>query len=170
MSTNDFQKMIDDFGRHYNYDSTYMSKLLETSPAGYEKFNNFLPLARHQDRLNNEDYWIAKTAAMQIADCGECLQLNIRMALECGVDKSILKAAIEGGDALPAELKDIYTFAQQVASNVMVEPELMARITDRYDKGDLLEFGLAIATGMVFPLMRRAAGYSKSCRLMEIEV
>lgn len=170
MNTTDYRKMIDDFENHYNYDSTYMRDLLESSLAGYEKFSNFLPLARHRERLGTEAYWVAKLSAMQVGDCGDCLQLNIRMALESGVEKPVIESVLNGGDTLPAELNDIYHYAKQIASNDSVAPELLDRISERYDKGDLLEFGLCIAAGMVFPVMRRAAGYAKSCSVMEIEV
>ena len=170
MNMTDYRKMIDDFESHYNYDSTYMRELLESSPEGFAKFNNFLPLARHQEKLGAEDYWVAKLAAIQVEDCGECLQLNVRMALEGGVSKPIIEAALSDGNTLSDDLKDVYVYAELVASNDTIEPELMDRITTRYDKGALLEFGLCIATAKVFPTVKRALGYIKSCSLVEIEV
>ena len=82
MNMTEYRRMIDDFENHYNYDSTYMRELLESSQEGFARFNNFLPLSSHREKLNTEDYWVAKLAAMQVEDCGDCLQLNVRMALE----------------------------------------------------------------------------------------
>lgn len=170
MNTAEALKQINEFEAHYKYDSTYMRDLLESSPAGFIKFNNFLPLSSHKEKLSSEDYWVAKLAAMQVEDCGECLQLNVRMALEAGVSKDWIKAAIKGGNALPENLRDVYHYAKSVAKHEGGENDLMDRIAARYEKGSLLEFGLCIASAKVFPTIKRAVGYTKSCSLIEIEV
>lgn len=170
MNTAEALKQINEFERHYKYDSSYMRDLLESSPAGFMKFNNFLPLSSHNEKLSSEDYWVAKLAAVQVEDCGECLQLNVRMALEAGVSKELVNAAIRGGNALPEKLKDVYRYAQSVANHRLIEKDLMDRIDTRYEKGPLLEFGLCVASAKVFPTIKRAVGYAKSCSLIEIEV
>ena len=163
-------QQINDFEAHYRYDSNYMRELLESSPAGFEKFNNFLPMARHREQLANVDYWVARLAAMQAQDCGECLQLTVRMALEAGMDKPLIELILSGGDELPEELKDIYQYAVQVTVNGTPNEQLLDRIQRRYSRGELLEFGLCIASAAVFPMIKRAIGNAKSCRLMEIEI
>jgi len=163
-------RQIDDFESHYKYDSTYMRELLEYSPGGFSKFSNFMPLSSHREKLCPEDYWVAKLAAMQVEDCGDCLQLNVRMALEGGVSKSLIEAVIKGGEALPVNLKDVYDFATSVSAHAQIDNDLMERIEARYDKGTLLEFGLNIATAKVFPTIKRALGYTRSCNVVEIEV
>lgn len=163
-------KQIHDFETHYKYDGTYMRDLLEYLPNGFAKFNNFLPLSSHMEKLRPDDYWVAKLATMQVEDCGECLQLNVRMALEAGVSKDMVRAAINGGNELPEYLRDVYLYAKSVAKHELVDNELMDRIEARYEKGALLEFGICIASGKVFPTIKRAVGYAKSCNLIEIEV
>jgi alkylhydroperoxidase/carboxymuconolactone decarboxylase family protein YurZ len=163
-------KQIREFEAHYKYDGTFMRELLEHSPAGLAKFNNFLPLSAHKEKLSPGDYWVAKLATMQVEDCGECLQLNARMALEAGVSKAQVRAAIQGGNELPENLKDVYLYAKSVANHELVDSDLMNRIEASYDKGSLLEFGICIATAKVFPTIKRAVGYTKTCSLIEIDV
>jgi alkylhydroperoxidase/carboxymuconolactone decarboxylase family protein YurZ len=170
MNTAEALKQIREFEAHYKYDGTFMRELLEHSPVGLAKFNSFLPLSAHREKLSPEYYWVAKLATMQVEDCGECLQLNVRMALEAGVSKGLVRAAIQGGNELPENLKDVYLYAKSVANHELVENELMGRIEARYDKGSLLEFGLCIASAKVFPTIKRALGYTKACSLIEIEV
>lgn len=167
---NEALNQIAQFEAHYKYDSTYLRDLLEYSPEGFAKFNNFLPLARHHEKLSSNDYWVAKLAAMQAADCGECLQLNVRMALEAGVARELIQAALRGGDALSADLRDVYCYAKSVAANLPVDEDLRDRIEARFDKGALLEFGIAIATAGIFPGIKRALGTAKACGLIDIEV
>jgi len=170
MNKAEIVKQIDGFETHYKYDGTYMRELLEYSPEGYSKFDNFMPLARHREKLNPEDYWVSKLAALQVEDCGDCLQLVVRMALEEGISKSIVEAVIKGGDTLPVNLKDVYDYAKCAAAQAQMETNLMERIEARYDKGELLEFGLNIASAKVFPTIKRALGYTRSCSLVKIEV
>lgn len=163
-------KQIHEFETHYKYDGTYMRELLEYSPMGLAKLNNFIPLSTHIEKLSPEDYWLAKLATMQVEDCGECLQLNVRMALEAGVSKNLVRAAINGGDKLAENMKDVYLYAKSVAKHELIDDELMERIEARYDKGSLFEFGICIATVKVFPTIKRAVGYTRACNLIEIEV
>lgn len=170
MNLTEYRQMIDDFESRYKYDSTYMRELLEHSPGGFTKFANFLPLSDHREKLSPEDYWVAKLAAMQVEDCGDCLQLNVRMALEAGVSRPVIEAIVNRGSVLPQNLMDIYDYAKSVAGHALIDSGLMDRIDARYDKGELLEFGLCIATAKVFPTIKRALGYVRSCSLVEIEV
>jgi hypothetical protein len=170
MNSTDYRNEIDNFEAHYKYDSTYMRELLDHSLEGFAKFNSFLPLSSHMEKLKPEEYWVAKLAAMQVEDCGECLQLNVRMALEAGIARALLHAAIQGGQELPEQLRDVFNYARSVANHEMVDNDLMNRIETRFDKGAMLEFGLCIATAKVFPTIKRAVGYTRTCSLVEIEI
>jgi alkylhydroperoxidase family enzyme len=169
MNTRDFRKEIDEFEARYRYDSTYLRELLEHSPEGYAKFDNFMPLAGHREKLDPTAYWVAKLAAMQVEDCGDCLQLNVRMALENKVSKQVIESVLKGGKGLPEDLHDLYQFAVNVAAHNSTEIGLAERIETRFDKGALLELALCIATAKVFPTIKRTLGYTRSCSLVEIE-
>jgi len=170
MNTTDYQKQISDFEAHYKYDSTYMRELLEYSPEGFTKFNNFMPLASHREKLSPEVYWTVKLAAMQVEDCGECLQLNVRFALEGGLSKQLVETILYSSDELPENLKDAYDFARNIAALTPADNALVERIETLYDKGALLEIGLCIASAKMFPTIKRTLGYAKSCSLIDIEI
>jgi len=170
MSTAETLKQLEEFDSHYNYDSTYARELLNYSPDGFAKFTNFLPLSSHQEKLTAEEFWVAKLAGMQVQDCGDCLQLNVKMALEAGVSKEIIQDILKGGNNLADNLKDTYRFAKYLANNELVDIELVERISNRYDKGALLELGICVSTAAVFPTIKRALGYTRSCKIVTIEV
>lgn len=170
MSTRNYLQEIDQFESHYQYDGTYMRELLEFTPEGFIKFDHFMPLASHQGTLDPETYWIAKLAAMQVEDCGDCLQLNIRMALENNVSKQVIESVLNGGNGLASDLRDLYDFATHVADHAVIENELMERINASFNKTARLEIALCIATAKVFPTIKRTLGYTKNCRLVEIKV
>ncbi len=170
MNTEEALKTIDEFGSHYKYDTDYMRDMLKHSPEGFEKYNAFLPMARYCEKTPPDVYHVTQLAAMKVEDCGDCLQLNIRFALENGVSKEIVRQAINGGDSLPTDLKRVYDFAATVASCSEVDQSLAGEIEEKYGKEVLVEIALAIASSKVFPALRRTLGYAKSCSLYEFEV
>jgi len=165
-----YEKEIDGFEAHYQYDGTYMREMLEHTPEAYALFVHVLPLAKYRQRLEPGEYWVAKLAAMQVEDCADCLQLNVRMAQEAGISRHIVEATLKGGAELPVNLQQVYVYAKQVASHAQPDAKLMARIEAQYSKGAILEFGLCIATAKIFPTIKRAMGYTKNCNLIEIQV
>lgn len=170
MNQTDYLQELDEFEARYQYDATYLRELLTLSPAGYEKFAAFRPLAYFQGTLDSETYWIAKLATMQVEDCGECLQLNVRFALENDIPRETIDAVLKGGDGLSEAQRDLYDFVVQVASSQAPEPMLEERMRSRMSRAALLDLGLCIASAKVFPTIKRAAGYANSCRLIEVQL
>ncbi|MFC6633907.1 hypothetical protein [Microbulbifer taiwanensis] len=160
---------LDTFSRRYRYDMDYLKEFLLSSPEGFEKFANFRPLSYHREFLPLDIYWVSKLAAMQVADCGECLQLNVRMALEADIDKSVVQACLQGGSRLPENLKDIFDFATAVACYRNVDPLLEERIDAQLNKRQRIELGVCVATASVYPTIKRAMGFTQRCSLVEIE-
>ncbi|MCB9764785.1 MAG: hypothetical protein H6739_33725 [Alphaproteobacteria bacterium] len=154
------------FEDHYGYPVDWMRALLASSPRAFEALNAVHPAAQHRERLAAPDYWVAKLAAVKVEDCGDCLQLNARLALEAGVPRAVVRAAVFD-EALPDELEDVRAYAVAVAEHTDAPEDVEARVTARLDGGQLLELGLCIATGKLYPTIKRAAGYTRSCRLIE---
>ncbi|GAB2892109.1 hypothetical protein ACCI51_02435 [Microbulbifer echini] len=160
---------MDAFSQRYRYDMDYLREFLRSSPEGFEKFANFQPLSMHREFLPLEVFWVSKLAAMQVADCGACLQLNVRMALEADVEPHLVRACIQGGSNLPEPLKDIFDFATALASYKNIDPVLDQRIGTQLDQRQRIELGVSVATASVYPTIKRAMGHTQSCSLIEIE-
>ncbi|WHI44811.1 hypothetical protein [Microbulbifer sp. VAAF005] len=169
MSKQQYLQEMEAFSQKYRYDMDYLREFLQGSPEGFEKFRNFQPLSMHREFLPIDVFWVSKIAAMQVADCGMCLQLNVRMALESGVEPHLVKACIQGGSGLPENLQDIFDFATAVASYKTIDPVLNERIGAQLDNRQRIELGVSVATASVFPTIKRAMGYTQSCSLVEIE-
>lgn len=159
-----------EFGRQYHYDVGYIEALLDHSPTAFMKLQNCLPLLSHREKLSPEEFWVAKLATTQVEDCGECLQLNVRMAVEAAVPKEMVEAVLRGGEALPGNLRDVYRYVTSIAANDSVSDDVMSRIEARYDRGARLELGLCIASAKLFPTLKRAIGHAKSCSLIALEI
>ncbi|TQV88324.1 hypothetical protein [Aliikangiella coralliicola] len=170
MTQTEHLQLINEFETHYGYDSQYMRDLLKTSPSGYQKFSDMLPLARHNELLDAESYWVSKFAAMKVQDCGECLQLNVKMALESDIDTEIVVAAVKDPDSLSNDLRDLYDYSTSIAKNEASDNALTDRMKARFSKGQLLEIGLSVSTAALFPTIKRALGITKSCSIIDISI
>lgn len=162
-------EQIEAFERSYGYDTSYMKAMLEHAPGALEVFNGFAPMAGHRSHAPRDVYFAAKVTAYQYADCGPCLQLAIRFAREDGVPKPLIDALLHDPDALPPELARVRRFALATLDNDAELESLRAELEASYGKATLIELGLAIAAAQVFPVVKRAMGYFKSCSIVSVD-
>jgi alkylhydroperoxidase family enzyme len=149
----------------------YLRHIARTSLRSFFKFALFTPLAKHRRRLPPDAYHVARLVATQHEDCGTCVQIEVNLALRAGVRAEVLRAAVKRQpDALPAELADVYRFAQGVVEAAGAEGEWRERVRERYGEEALIEMALGIAAARVFPTTKRALGYATSCVLVHVEV
>lgn len=164
-------EMLEGFQNHYNYDITYMKEMLKANPKAFEVFQNFLPMASFKEKASAQIVFVAKLTSMKNEDCGKCLQLNVDMALEAGVNKDIVKEVVfNEGQNLPKELKDIYDFSLLISKNEQVPSFLYDKINEKYSKDVLTEIALAIASAKVFPAIKRVFDDFHSCSVIQLKV
>ena len=164
-------EMLEGFQNHYNYDTTYMKEMLVSNPKAYEIFEAFLPMASFKDKAPTDVIFVAKLATMKNEDCGKCLQLNVDMALETGVDKEIIKEVVfNEGKNLSRDLKEIYDFTLAVANKEDIEANLYDKINKKYSKAILTEIALTIASTKVFPAVKRVLNDFHSCSVIQLKV
>jgi len=170
-NTNKSLEMLEGFQSHYNYDTTYMKEMLKENPKAFETFEAFLPMASFVDKSPKDVIFVAKLTSMKNEDCGACLQLNVDMALEAGVDKDIIQEVIfNEGKNLSTELKTVYDFTLAVGNNENVDSKLYEQMNNTYTKDIIVEIGLAIAATKIFPTLKRVLNDFQSCSTIEIKV
>lgn len=169
MSTDTSLDFLNRFEEHYKYDTTYMKEILNVSPEGFKTFENFLPMGRYRKATPKDVYWVTKVAAMKTEDCGACTQLNIRMALEDGIDSNTLKSVINNGKGLSPELKEVYDFAVAVTKNSGNFENIRKKMASKYSQEIMVELSLALASIKVYPAIKRALGHAGSCSLFNFE-
>lgn len=160
---------IDEFESHYDYDCNYMRVLERTAPKAFEAFVNFLPMGRIGESIPIDILWTAKISAMLVEDCGACVQLNIKMALESGVPAKLLKQVVQTPSELEGRFMQVYKFAKMVAAKLPVEEELYEKMKKDYSETQLSELSIAIASTKVYPTIKRSLGEFQSCALMSFE-
>mgnify|MGYP005989664831 CR=1 FL=1 len=164
-------EMLEGFQNHYNYDTNYMKEMLTENPNAYETFEGFLPMASFADEAPKDVLFVAKLTSMKNEDCGACLQLNVDMAIEAGVDKKIIQDIIfNEGKTLTSELKTVYDFTLSVGNKKDVGTELYSKINALYSKKVLVEIALAIASTKIFPTVKRVLNDFQTCSNIQIKV
>jgi hypothetical protein len=171
LDKNKSMEMLNGFQNAYNYDTTYMKLMLEENINAYETFEAFLPMASFKETMNTNAIFLVKITAMKNEDCGACLQLNIDMAIEAGVDKDLIKDIISNeGKNLNPTLKRLYDFTLLVTNNKQIEQSFYDKINIDYSKAMLVEISLAIASAKVFPTLKRVLNDIQSCSVIKIKV
>lgn len=160
---------IESFEAAYGYDATYMKAMLEHAPEALETFNNFVPMAGHRVHAPLEVYFAAKLTAYRYADCGPCLQLAIRFAQEAGMPAPLIKALVFDQGELPELLARTQAFARACLAGSPDCETLRSELKWELGPATLIELALVIAAAQVFPVVKRATGYYKSCSLVTLE-
>lgn len=149
----------------------YLRHILDVSVSAFLRFASIMPLANSRKTLPPEAWFVAQIVALQKEDCGTCLQIGINLARQSGVSTVLLRTVLDGKIAeLPADLADVYRFAQAIVSTTHDESELREKLRERYGDRGLIELAYAIASSRVPPTVKRTLGYAQSCRLITVDV
>jgi alkylhydroperoxidase family enzyme len=149
----------------------YLRHILQTSLPAFLKFSLFLPLARHRHTLPPVPYHVARVVAVQEADCGTCVQAEVKLAQQAGVDPAVLEAVIQHRvEELEPEIAHIYRFTRAVVAATGEEEALRPLLHARYGDAGMVELALGIAASRVYPTTKRALGYATSCAHVEIHM
>jgi alkylhydroperoxidase family enzyme len=150
----------------------YVRHMVRNARLGaFFRFARFLPLAAYRRVLPAPACHVARLAAVRHADCGTCLQIEVRAARKDGVPAEVVAAAARGDPvSLPDDLADVHRFATAVVAASGGEDALRETLRARYGEEGLVELALAVASCRVFPEVKRALGFARSCSLVPLEI
>lgn len=157
------------FEEKYNYNCGYMYQLLDASPAALKMFAAARPMTSYRDQLPADAHYVAAISVMQVEDCGPCLQLNLKLAAEAGVERALLQTLLEAPDALPEGLQDVRRHALAVARGESADPQCAERIKARYGAAAFAELALCIAGVRMYPALKRALLADTECAVPSLD-
>lgn len=160
------RETIHGFGKHYDYDVTYLLEFMDASPGAFQAFEPVMPMGRFRKAAPLELITVAKLAASRVEDCGPCLLLGVKMAREAGVQETTIQGALHGGKGLNPELKEVHDYARAVAVNSSAVADLLPKLEERWGREVLAELALAIVAVATYPTLKRALGHAQSCALI----
>jgi hypothetical protein len=159
-----FTRLIDSFERRWGYDATYMRHILRGSPASFAKFS-VVSFLVDRKAAPAEALAAAGIVGTVAEDCGPCTQISIDMAAAGGARPEVLRAILAGD--VPAMGEDAglaYRFARASLARDLdaVEP-LRDEVLRRWGDAGLVALSLALTTARMYPTVKYALGYGRSC-------
>ncbi len=148
----------------------YLRHILRVSRRAFMAFTKIIPLAEYHRALPADPLHVVRLTALVYEDCGGCVQGEVNLAKKAGVSQAVVRAVLDGEAVeLSEELADVYHFALSVLET-REDEALRERIREHYGEEGLVEIALALGACRVFPTIRRAMGYAKSCSVEPIKV
>ncbi|MEZ5975925.1 MAG: hypothetical protein R3F33_06855 [Planctomycetota bacterium] len=152
-----------EFGAHYGYDVGYMEQLLDDSRPAYDTFAAAMAMSMTREHLPVDAHYVACISALLADDCGQCTQLSIRMALEEGVDREVLRQLLEAPSELPTDLRLVHQLASQVVRGENGDSKTVAQLRKIYGDEAFGELTVNILGSRIYPALRRAMGAETAC-------
>lgn len=157
------------FSASYEYDTAYLEKLLKDSSGAYRAFEGGQSMSQYRKALPLDAHYVARIATMQVEDCGPCTQLNLRMAIESGVERSLLDTLIQSPKKLPQELGDIRDHARAVVGAEALDPARVERLRALYGDDGFAELAVVITGCRLYPTLKRAMLENESCIIGDLK-
>lgn len=158
-----------EFGAKYHYDTGYVEQLLAQSPAAYDTFAAAMGMAEHRVHLPVDAHFVACISALRADDCGACTQLNLRMAVEAGVDRALLRQLLEAPKSLPPVLRLVHEHATQVVRGGNADAARVAQLKQALGEPAFAELAVNILGCRIYPGLRRAMGAEVACPLPTLD-
>jgi len=163
-------RSLDEFFRRYGYDVSYMRHMLNVSPSAFFKFAKVMDLARHNESVPKEALYAAKIVGAVAEDCGPCAQLAVDMALEAGVASAQIEAVLKRA---PAEMNEDaalgFCFADAIVHRLPSADEARESVRAQWGDAGVIDLTLAAQIGRVFPMVKTALGFGKTCQKVTID-
>ena len=157
------------FGEAYHYDTDYLTALLDASPGAYSAFSAAQGMAQFREALPLEAHFVARVAAMQIEDCGACAQLNLRMAVEAGVDRELLRTLLKEPASLPERLRDVHGHARAVCAGAEPDVARDKRLRQAYGDAGFAELAVVVAGCRIYPTLKRSLLRQETCEILGVD-
>ena len=169
LDVTDARAQLESFGAAYRYDVGYMKTMLDGSPGAFQAFVAGQAMSTYRKALPLDAHYVARVATMQGEDCGPCTQLNLRRAVEEGVDREMLRTLLEEPAALPEPLRDVADHCRAVVEGGLDDPERAARLRWNYGDEGFAELAVCIAGSRIYPTAKRALLQAGVCERSTVD-
>jgi len=163
-------RMLVSFSKRYQYDVGYQQDILNRSIWAFIKFMGFQTMAGHCGQVPVEALYAARIRAILWEDCGPCTQLAVNMGLEAGVNSDVIRAIVYNDvESLPYNAGLVVRFAEFVLIRSPEAEQLGEEIRALWGEAGLHTIAFAISSYRVYPTIKYALGYGKTCSRVMID-
>ena len=157
-------RWLDKFEKTWRYDAGYMRLVLAASPATLLKFSVAAQLVDRR-AAPVEALAAAGLAGTLAEDCGPCTQISVDMSTAGGARPEALRAILAGDEpAMGPDAALAWRFARaSLARDMAAADPLRDEIVRRWGDKGLVAVGMAITTARMYPTLKYALGYGRTC-------
>ncbi len=152
------------FERKFGYDVSYARAILDADLKAFFAMARLGGMGEYRRDVPREVYWGARLQGSLAEDCGPCTQLNVTMALADGVRPATIAAVLSDAADVPEEVRLGVRFARAAIAHDPAADELREEIEKRWGKRAVVSLSFAIATARLYPTLKYALGYGKTCQ------
>jgi len=148
----------------------YLREIGAAAPVLLAKFGTIAGLARQDATAPADLTHFATLGAMQVDDCGECLQIHVNLALQDGIAAGDLQAALDNRlQDLPTAAALALRFGRAAAENAPELALLAEQLEARIGRRAMFDLAIALGLARFYPVLKRALGYARSCSLVRVK-
>jgi len=149
----------------------YQRDMAAAAPGSALKLQEIGRLIRENQSVPEQVAMMAALGATQAEDCGDCVQIYVNLALKAGVDKAMVKAALDHRYSdLPTDLKLGFCFGRVVSENDPMLLEKGQALEARFGRKALVDLAMVIALARFYPTVKRALGHSRTCAEAKVSI
>ncbi len=164
------ERALKSFSDRYEYDVSYMRHMLKVSPSAFFKFAKLTELSKHCEAAPKDALFAAKLVGAVAEDCGPCVQIAVNMAREAGVDPAQIEAVLKRDRAaMNADTALAFQFADAVVRRAPYADEVRDVVREQWGDAGVIDLALAVQIGRVYPIVKLALGYAKTCSRVRID-
>lgn len=157
------------FGRRYDYDTSYMSHVADTSISAGLRLSLFPLVSQFRGPRAAQDVWTGALLGSTLeGDCGPCAQLVMDMAVEAHVPADQLAQCIKGEAESAGDVGLGFRFAQAAIAGDPELEVLRREIERRFGAAAVTAVSFAAANGRMYPVLKRGLGFEQSCRSISV--
>lgn len=157
------------FAARYNYDTGYMSHIVDTSTAAGLRLSLLPIYSQYRGPKKARDVWAgAMLGSTQEGDCGPCVQLIVDMALELNVPADQLVRCLEGDAKAAGDVGLGFRFSQAAIADDPELNDLRAEIERRFGATAVTAASFAASSGRIYPVLKRGLGFGQICSSVKI--
>ncbi len=146
----------------------YVRYIAQHDFSGLLKFSKLKGLSEHRRVLPPSVFHTIKLVGAQREDCGSCVDIAIQLAKKDGVAPETIQSVLAGRVASLSEDERLaYEFTHEVCDRTHGQSERRERWRQKFGDRGVVEAALAIGSAQIFPIIKRAAGYTKACKINE---
>lgn len=161
---------IQRFATRYNYDASYMSYIVDTSPSAGFRLSTLPFYSQFRGPKKAQNIWAgAMLGSTQEGDCGPCVQLIVDMALELKVPSDQLALCLQGDAISAGDVGLGFRFSQAAIANDSGLGKLRDEIEIRFGAAAVTAASIAASSGRIYPVLKRGLGFGQSCSTVDID-